>query len=171
MNKTRGIGVDLGKAGFVVSVAGPKDAPPRIAPAVCSTVRPVRAREYPGRKEPPMEAIDLQALRFVVREVMQEEMGMGRYSLAPRFEGGTLLLQPADPAMKPKEIPAETFFKKVTSVREKLRVLEQKVNNSKSLSQTERLEFQTLITRAYGSLTTFNVLFKEEEDRFQGSKV
>ena len=64
----------------------------------------------------------------------------------------------------------ETFLKKITSVREKLRVLEQKINNHPRLSDVERAEMQMLITRAYGSLTTFNILFRDEEDRFEGIK-
>jgi len=114
--------------------------------------------------------ISWQAVKAILREVLQEELGAGRYAMAPRFEGGTLEIKPADPKLKSKEIPVDAFFKKITSVREKLRVLEQKINHSESLSNTERAEFQTLISRAYGSLTTFNVLFKDEEDRFSGMK-
>ena len=113
---------------------------------------------------------DWQAFKAVVREVLLEEMAIGRYEMAPKFDGGTLVLKPADPASKPKEIPIDTFFKKITSVREKLRVLEQKINSASGLSDSERAEIQGLITRAYGSLTTFNVLFRYEEDRFVGMK-
>ena len=113
--------------------------------------------------------LDYQALKLAIREVLAEEMGFGRAELAPKWEGGTLILKPEDTNMKPKEVPLETFFKKITSVREKLRVLEQKINNSDSISGEERIEFQKLITRAYGSLTTFNVLFSREEDGFHGT--
>ncbi|MEX2016498.1 MAG: hypothetical protein WD873_07635, partial [Candidatus Hydrogenedentales bacterium] len=65
--------------------------------------------------------------------------------------------------------PLDTFFKKITSVREKLRVLEQKINNNASIAAEDRLELQKLIARAYGSLTTFNVLFRNEEDQFEGT--
>ena len=111
-----------------------------------------------------------QAVKAVMREVLQEELGMGRYEMAPRFEGGTLEIKPQDPNQKSKEIPVDVFFKKVTAVREKLRVLEQKINANKSLSVEERADLQMQITRAYGSLTTFNVLFREEEDRFVGMR-
>jgi len=94
---------------------------------------------------------------------------MGRYEIAPKWSGGTLVLRPADAALKEKDVPIEAFFKKITSVREKLRVLEQKINNHPGLSHEDRLEFQKIITRAYGSLTTFNVLFRDEEDRFHGA--
>jgi hypothetical protein len=113
---------------------------------------------------------DWQAFKAVVREVLLEEMALGSYEMTPKFDGGTLVLKPADPSGKPKEIPVETFFKKITSVREKLRVLEQKINNAPGLSGIERAEIQGLITRVYGSLTTFNVLFRNEEDRFVGMK-
>ncbi len=68
-----------------------------------------------------------------------------------------------------KEVPVLQFFRKVTSVREKLRVLEQKLNNHKSLSVAEKAELQVFITRSYGSLTTFNFLFADDADRFKGS--
>lgn len=114
--------------------------------------------------------MDWMAAKALIREVMQEEMGAGRLDMASRFEGGTLIIRPADPAMKPREIPVEAFFKKITSVREKLRVLEQKINNNKSLGDADRAEMQTLISRAYGSLTTFNFLFQNDDDRFEGMK-
>ena len=81
-----------------------------------------------------------------------------------------MILQPGESHLQSKEIPLDTFFRKITSVREKLRVLEQKLNNHKTLSHEDKLEFQKLITRAQGSLTTFNVLFHEEDDQFSGSK-
>jgi hypothetical protein len=108
--------------------------------------------------------------KTALREILEEELGMGRCELAPKWVGGTLLLQPFDAALRPKEVPLNVFFKKITSVREKLRVLEQKLNNHPTLSATEKAELQQLITRAYGSLTTFNVLFRDEADRFSGVK-
>lgn len=111
-----------------------------------------------------------QTVKAILREVLQEELGMGRHEMAPKWEGGTLILKPADPNAQSKEVPLDTFFKKITSVREKLRVIEQKINNHSKLSQEDKLELQKLITRAYGSMTTFNVLFRHEEDRFSGAK-
>lgn len=112
--------------------------------------------------------VDLQSLKVVLREVLREELGMDRCVLARRFEGGTLIIKPADDSLKAREIPVETFFKKVTAVREKLRVLEQKLNNHKGLGVEDKAELQTLVSRAYGSLTTLNFLFQEDEDRFEG---
>ncbi|HDP90282.1 MAG TPA: hypothetical protein ENN42_10095 [Thioalkalivibrio sp.] len=112
--------------------------------------------------------MDWQAAKAALREVLEEEMGVGRCPIGTKWAGGTVVLKSADPALKPKEIPIDVFFKKVVAVREKLRVLEQKVNNHPSLSPEEKLELHQLITRAYGSLTTFNILFRDEEDRFVG---
>ncbi len=111
-----------------------------------------------------------QAFKAVMKEVLHEEQGSGRYVMAPKYDGGTVILKPANPAQQEKEIPIDAFFKKITSVREKLRVLEQKLNNHPSLSETEKAEMQLYITRAYGSLTTFNVLFKDDDDKFVGAK-
>lgn len=109
-------------------------------------------------------------IRTIMKEVIEEDFGVGRYEMTPRFEKGTLIFRPADAAHKEREVPVEVFFKKITAVREKLRVLEQKINNTESLSDTERAEFQQYITRAYGSLTTFNFLFHRDDQRFVGMK-
>ena len=111
-----------------------------------------------------------QSVKAALREVLEEEMGSGRYEIAPRWDGGKLILQPFDSGQQPKEVPISVFFKKITSVREKLRVLEQKLNSHPSLSNEDKLELQMLISRAYGSLTTFNILFQDEEDKFHGIK-
>lgn len=113
---------------------------------------------------------NLQDIKDALREVLDEETGTGRCDIAPKWDGGSLVLQPFDEALKGKEIPLSIFFKKLTSVREKLRVIEQKLNNHSSLSSGEKAEFQTLITRCYGSLTTFNVLFRDKDDCFAGMK-
>ncbi len=90
--------------------------------------------------------------------------------LGERWIGGTLLLQPADKTLKPKEIPVEDFFHKIVMLRDRLRVLEQNINSSKNLSDEEKVNVQQYITRCYGSLTTFNVLFKNKEHWFVGEK-
>lgn len=89
--------------------------------------------------------------------------------LGDRWSGGTMLLQPEDDQLKPKEIPIETFFHKIVMVRDRLRVMEQRINSS-NLTDEEKVNLQQYITRIYGSLTTFNVLFKYKEDYFSGDK-
>jgi hypothetical protein len=90
--------------------------------------------------------------------------------LGDRWVGGTMVLQPADKSLKPKEIPIEDFFHKIVMLRDRLRVLEQNINSSKNLSDEEKVNIQQYITRCYGSLTTFNVLFKNKEQWFVGDK-
>lgn len=89
--------------------------------------------------------------------------------LGDRWKGGTMILKPYDDELQPKEIPMETFFHKIVMLRDRLRVLEQNINSHKGLSDEEKVHIQQYITRAYGSLTTFNVLFKEKEHQFRGS--
>ncbi len=90
--------------------------------------------------------------------------------LGDRWLKGMMILQPADKSLKPKEIPIEDFFHKVVMLRDRLRVLEQNINSSKTLSDEEKVNIQQYITRCYGSLTTFNVLFKNKEQWFVGDK-
>ena len=90
--------------------------------------------------------------------------------LGDKWNKGMLLLQPADKLLKPKEIPVEDFFHKIVMLRDRLRVLEQNINSNKTLSDEEKVNIQQYITRCYGSLTTFNVLFKNKEQYFVGEK-
>ena len=90
--------------------------------------------------------------------------------LGDRWQGGTMLLQPKDSSMKSKEIPIEAFFHKVVMLRDRIRVLEQQINAHKKLSDEDKVNLQQYITRIYGSLTTFNVLFKNKEQWFIGEK-
>jgi len=90
--------------------------------------------------------------------------------LGEKWQKGTMLLQPFDKALKPKEIPVEDFFHKIVMLRDRLRVLEQNINSHKKLTDEEKVNIQQYITRCYGSLTTFNVLFRYKEDYFVGDK-
>jgi hypothetical protein len=90
--------------------------------------------------------------------------------LGDRWKGGMMLLQPADKTQKPKEIPIDIFFHKIVMLRDRLRVLEQNINAHKTLSDEDKVNLQQYITRIYGSLTTFNVLFRNKEQWFIGEK-
>jgi hypothetical protein len=90
--------------------------------------------------------------------------------LGDKWHGGSMLLQPADKSLKPKEIPIADFFHKVVMLRDRLRVLEQNINSHKKLSDEDKANIQQYITRCYGSLTTFNVLFRNKEQYFVGDK-
>ena len=90
--------------------------------------------------------------------------------LGERWQKGTLILQPADKTLKGKELPIEDFFHKIVMLRDRLRVLEQQVNAHKTLTDEDKVALQQYITRIYGTLTTFNVLFKNKEQWFVGEK-
>ena len=90
--------------------------------------------------------------------------------LGDRWKGGMMLLQPADKTQKPKEIPIEAFFHKIIMLRDRVRVMEQQINSNKNLSDEDKINLQQYITRIYGTLTTFNVLFKNKEQWFVGEK-
>ncbi len=90
--------------------------------------------------------------------------------IADKFKGGNLIIKPADANLSSKEIPIDTFFHKIVMVRDRIRVMEQKINSSKTLADQDKVDLQQYITRIYGSLTTFNVLFKLKSDHFVGAK-
>jgi len=90
--------------------------------------------------------------------------------IADKWKGGSLVLKPGDAKLSEKEIPLDAFFHKIVMVRDRIRVMEQKINSSKNLDDQEKVDLQQYITRIYGSLTTFNVLFKNPSDNFVGEK-
>ena len=89
--------------------------------------------------------------------------------IADKWKGGNLILEPADTNLQNKEVPINTFFHKIVMVRDRIRVMEQKINSS-NLDDQDKVDLQQYITRMYGSLTTFNVLFKNKSQQFSGSK-
>lgn len=89
--------------------------------------------------------------------------------MAGKWNNGTMILKPGDASMQSKELPIETFFHKIVMVRDRLRLIEQKINSHKGLNDEEKVDLQQYITMIYGSLTTFNVLFKESIHQFRGS--
>ena len=116
------------------------------------------------------EVLDQRAVKRAVKEAVDELLGLGEVRLASRFEGGTLVIRPGTDQTQEKSIPIDVFFHKITMVRDRLRVLEQRVNNHPKLNEGEKIELQQYVTRIYGSLTSFNVLFKEKDDWFIGSR-
>ena len=112
---------------------------------------------------------DLRKIVQAMRAVLNAEQSVSGH-IADRWAGGQLVLKPGRAGTQEKSVPIEDFFRKIIAVRERLRVLEQRINTHPKLSDEDRLQLQDYITRAYGSLTTFNVLFADPEDRFIGSK-
>jgi hypothetical protein len=113
--------------------------------------------------------MDEATFRSVLREVLREELALSEPSLAERFRGGELVLKPGKTGTQEKRVPIDAFFHKVVMLRDKLRVLEQKINAHPRLADDEKLALQQYNTGCYGSLPTFNVLFREDSARFAGA--
>jgi hypothetical protein len=121
------------------------------------------------RSAPAMAPPEIQAdLELMLRRVIREEAGVTPVAPAEKWRGGTLVLRPGTPGLQEKSWPIETFFHKVVMLRNRLRTLEQHVNAS-SLPDDVKVKLQAYISGCYGSLTSFNVLFADEDDQFKGS--
>jgi hypothetical protein len=118
----------------------------------------------------PEELSDMTREEFAqaIREALRDESTPVK--LAPRWEGGTVLLKPGDAETQAKEIPLDSLFHKVVMIRDRLRVLEQRINANEKMTDAEKVDLQQYVTRCYGSLTTFNLLFRDERDKFVGDK-
>jgi hypothetical protein len=108
-------------------------------------------------------------LELLLRRIIREEAGVTPVVPAEKWRGGTLVLRPGDEALQAKSWPIETFFHKIVMVRNRLRTLEQQVNAS-DLADDVKVKLQSYISACYGSLTSFNVLFADDADQFEGSK-
>ena len=108
-------------------------------------------------------------IKKAVKEAVDELLGLGETRMSGRFEGGTLVIKPGKADTQEKVIPVDALFHKITMVRDRLRVLEQRINAHAKLSSEDKVELQQYVTRCYGSLTSFNVLFRDREDWFVGS--
>ncbi len=131
-----------------------------------SGLQPAEAQVSVSGLELPLAVFVKETARAVVAELGLEKPDSVNEELGTRWHRGRVMLHPADPALQPKEVPLDVFFHKIVMVRNNLRVLEQKINAHEKLSDAEKVEMQQYITRCYGSLTTFNILFKEKEGQF-----
>ena len=113
--------------------------------------------------------MDIEEFRRVLRDVISDELGLGEAELGGRWQGGEMVLKPGKPGTAEKRIPLETFFHKVVMLRDRLRVLEAKLNAHPTLTDQDKVQLQSYITGCYETLTTFNVLFAQREDGFSGS--
>ncbi len=137
------------------------------------TVAPEPSGVEPAEPQAAVRGLDLPLTQFIQQVVDSalDKIGVEKPDavvpqLGARWQRGKLVLHPSDTALQAKEVPLETFFHKIVMMRNQLRVLEQKINSHEKLSDAEKMEMQQYITRCYGSMTTFNVLFKEKEDQF-----
>jgi hypothetical protein len=114
--------------------------------------------------------VDIEAFEILITHIL-DKYGMLQeiVPLGEKWTGGKMIIQPANANLQPKEIPIETFFHKIVMLRDRLRVLEQNINSNTKLSDEEKIDIQQYITRIYGSLTTFNILFQDKDQYFVGT--
>jgi len=112
---------------------------------------------------------DKYQIRLLATLIANEIEGQHSAELAPKWEHGTVVFAPNDPSLKQHEVSIERFMHKVVMMRDNLRVLEQQINANKGLSDGEKVKLQGYITKIYGSMTSFNFMFAQEEDKFGGS--
>ncbi len=133
-----------------------------------SNLEPAEATAAINGLDVPLAVFIKQTADAVIAELGLEKPDSVIEELGVRWHDGRMILQPADAALQAKEVPLEVFFHKIVMMRNNLRVLEQKINSYDKLAEADKVELQQYITRCYGSMTTFNLLFKNREDQFGG---
>ena len=136
-----------------------------IAPEPSGT-EPAEAQALLRGLELPLNQLIQQTVGATIEKLGLQKPDESVAKMASRWHRGRLVFHPADPAAPGKEVPIEVFFHKIVMMRNQLRVLEQKINAHEKLEDAEKVDMQQYLTRCYGSMTTFNVLFKEKEDQF-----
>ncbi|MBL9126792.1 MAG: hypothetical protein JNL97_04055 [Verrucomicrobiales bacterium] len=131
-----------------------------------SGLQPAETQASLSGLEMPLAQLIAETVRAVADRMGLENPDAVREELASRWHGGKLVIHPADPTLATKEVPIDVFFHKIVMMRNNLRTLEQKLNGSDRLTDVEKFDWQGYITRCYGSMTTFNVLFRRKEDQF-----
>jgi hypothetical protein len=131
-----------------------------------SDLTPAEAQADLSGLTAPLNTLIAETVGALVQQLGLERDETVIEKLAGRWQKGTLVMRPSDAALQSKEVPLEVFFHKIVMLRNNLRLLEQKINGHPQLSDAEKVEMQQYISRCYGSLTTFNLLFKEKEDQF-----
>lgn len=119
-----------------------------------------------GEVEVPLKEFVEGVVTSVIDRLGVETADVNVSELGARWHNGRLVMHPADTSLQPKEVPLEAFFHKIVMMRNNLRMLEQKINSHEKLSDGEKVEMQQYISRCYGSMTTFNILFRNKEDQF-----
>src|SRR5436309_11812626 len=145
------------------------EAPRTIAPA-SSDLQPAEATATLSELQLPLANLIRDTAHAMVEALGLEQKDVLVEGLATRWQRGTLVMQPADSSLQPKEVPLETFFHKIVMIRNNLRVLEQKVNASDTLSDADRFDLQQDDTRCYRSVTRLNILLKSKDDQFRTSQ-
>jgi hypothetical protein len=131
-----------------------------------SGLEPAEAQASIRGLEVPLAQVVQQAVEATIQKLGLEKPESVVELLGARWHKGRAVLHPTDPTLQTKEVPLDIFFHKVVMIRNNLRVLEQKINAHAQLTDGDKVDMQQYITRCYGSLTTFNLLFKEKEDQF-----
>jgi hypothetical protein len=135
-------------------------------------LRPLPTVRAEGPLTLPGDLLDMDADEFkrVLRTVIRQELATSNVDLGGRWRGGEIVMRPGKEGTQEKRVPIDAFFHKIVMVRDKLRVLEQKINANPKLDDEEKVQMQQYVTQCYGSLTTFNVLFADKDDAFVGQK-